>query len=76
MLQMSDDESEIEGNNEGDSSQPRFIAHVPVPSQKEVEQALLQRKKQELLDRYASETVMAQAEEAKVLLGVSSSSST
>lgn len=74
-VDMSDDESNTEGNNEGDSSQPRFIAHVPVPSQKEVEQALLQRKKQELLDRYASEAVMAQAEEAKVLLGVSSNSS-
>jgi pre-mRNA-splicing factor ISY1 len=48
---------------------------VPVPSQKEVEQALLQRKKQELLNRYASDAVIAQSEEAKELLGVSSSSS-
>lgn len=35
-----------------DPTQPRFIAHVPVPSQQEVEQALLRRKKQELLDKY------------------------
>jgi len=30
-----------------------FTAHVPVPSQKDIEAALLRRKKQELLDRYA-----------------------
>ncbi|KAF6198618.1 hypothetical protein GE061_008370 [Apolygus lucorum] len=30
-----------------------FKAHVPVPSQKEVEEAILLKKKQELLDRYA-----------------------
>ncbi|CAF0737351.1 unnamed protein product [Didymodactylos carnosus] len=29
-----------------------FIAHVPVPSQKEIERALLERKKQELLAKY------------------------
>ncbi|KAG8335733.1 NineTeen Complex (NTC) component [Homalodisca vitripennis] len=63
-------------DGERDSGQPRFIAHVPVPSQREVEQALLQRKKQELLNRYASDTVVSQAEEAKELLGVSSSSTT
>ncbi|XP_054275115.1 pre-mRNA-splicing factor ISY1 homolog [Macrosteles quadrilineatus] len=69
----SDEEMGVEG--ERDLGQPRFIAHVPVPSQKEVEQALLQRKKQELLNRYASESVIAQSEEAKELLGVSSTSS-
>ncbi|XP_075235700.1 pre-mRNA-splicing factor ISY1 homolog [Lycorma delicatula] len=56
--------------NEGESGQPRFIAHVPVPSQKEVELALLQRKKQELLERYASDMICKQEEEAKDLLGV------
>jgi len=71
-----DDNSSDEDNDkqdEKDSGQPRFIAHVPVPSQREVELALLQRKKQELLNRYASDAVNSQAEEAKELLGVSSS---
>ncbi|XP_046386329.1 pre-mRNA-splicing factor ISY1 homolog [Ischnura elegans] len=49
----------------------RFMAHVPVPSQKEVEAALLQRRKQELLERYASDDLMRQEGEAKSLLGVS-----
>lgn len=72
--QTSDEESDKEGDR--DSGQPRFIAHVPVPSQKEVELALLKRKKQELLNRYASDTVMAQEDEAKELLGVATSSAT
>lgn len=47
-LQKSDDEEKVVN----ESGQPRFIAHVPVPSQQEIEQALLRRKKQELLDKY------------------------
>ncbi|XP_050978325.1 pre-mRNA-splicing factor ISY1 homolog [Labeo rohita] len=63
----SDDETgeQMEGE---DGSQ--FIAHVPVPSQKEIEEALVRRKKMELLQKYASESLMAQSEEAKTLLGL------
>jgi len=46
----SDDESENEELISG--SQQRFVAHVPVPSQQDIEQALLQRRKQELLEKY------------------------
>ncbi|XP_071454404.1 pre-mRNA-splicing factor ISY1 homolog [Hetaerina americana] len=49
----------------------RFMAHVPVPSQREVEAALLQRRKQELLERYASDDLVRQEGEAKSLLGMS-----
>ncbi|KAJ8931914.1 hypothetical protein NQ314_015183 [Rhamnusium bicolor] len=35
-----------------DGSQQRFVAHVPVPSQQDIEQALLKRRKQELLEKY------------------------
>lgn len=31
---------------------PRFTAHVPVPTQKDIEAALLRKKKQELLVKY------------------------
>lgn len=31
---------------------PRFTAHVPVPTQKDIEAALLRKKKQELLEKY------------------------
>uniref|UniRef100_A0A1A7YFZ5 Pre-mRNA-splicing factor ISY1 homolog n=1 Tax=Iconisemion striatum TaxID=60296 RepID=A0A1A7YFZ5_9TELE len=47
-----------------------FFAHVPVPSQKEVEEALVRRKKMELLQRYASETLQAQSQEARTLMGL------
>lgn len=54
--QSADEEEEEE---EGDTSQlsAKFIegfrAHIPVPSQKDVEAAIIERKKQELLERYA-----------------------
>ncbi|KAG2470445.1 ISY1 factor, partial [Polypterus senegalus] len=53
------DEEEGEKIEREDNSQT-FMAHVPVPSQKEIEEALLRRKKMELLQKYASESLMAQ----------------
>nr|CAB3257060.1 pre-mRNA-splicing factor ISY1 homolog [Phallusia mammillata] len=47
-----------------------FVAHVPVPSQQDVEDALLRRKKRELLEQYASEALQAQSAEAKTLMGL------
>ncbi|XP_057703043.1 pre-mRNA-splicing factor ISY1 homolog [Corythoichthys intestinalis] len=47
-----------------------FFAHIPVPSQKEVEEALVRRKKMELLERYASESLQQQSREARTLLGL------
>lgn len=64
-------QSDEEGGQEkgGEDGQQKFIAHVPVPSQQEIEEALVRRKKMELLQKYASETLQAQSEEAKRLLG-------
>ena len=47
-----------------------FVAHVPVPSQQDVEDMLVRRKKRELLERYASNILMSQSEEAKTLMGL------
>lgn len=47
-----------------------YVAHVPVPSQKEVEEALVRRKKQELLERYATDALQTQVEESKKLVGL------
>ncbi|KAF5917239.1 hypothetical protein HPG69_000008 [Diceros bicornis minor] len=68
---VTEDESDEEGSQEkgGEDGQQKFIAHVPVPSQQEIEEALVRRKKMELLQKYASETLQAQSEEAKRLLG-------
>ncbi|KAJ8259847.1 hypothetical protein GJAV_G00174150 [Gymnothorax javanicus] len=63
-------DEEMRDATEGGEGTQTFIAHVPVPSQKEIEEALVRRKKMELLQKYASETLMAQSEEAKTLLGL------
>ncbi|KAG8187512.1 hypothetical protein JTE90_022905 [Oedothorax gibbosus] len=67
--QMSDDEGSVEGDVIEDAGQPRFIAHVPVPTQQQVEEALVQRKKAELLQMYASTDLLKEVEETKSLIG-------
>ncbi|XP_070558671.1 pre-mRNA-splicing factor ISY1 homolog [Ptychodera flava] len=66
----SDSEDEEKDRVNTDEGQPRYVAHVPVPSQKEVEEALLRRKKMELLGKYASESLIQQSDEAKTLMGL------
>jgi len=51
------------------TEEPRFVAHVAVPSQQEIGQALLRRRKTEMLEKYAGETLAMQSDEAKALLG-------
>ncbi|KAJ1069340.1 hypothetical protein K5549_014290 [Capra hircus] len=68
---VAEEESDEEGGPDrgGEDGQQKFIAHVPVPSQQEIEEALVRRKKMELLQKYTSETLQAQSEEARRLLG-------
>lgn len=65
-----DSDSEEEGGAKM-SVEKSFVSHVPVPSQQEVEEMLIRRKKRELLEQYTSEALMQQGEEAKALLGYS-----
>lgn len=58
--QYSGDEMETEA--------PRFVAHVSVPSQKEIEEAILRRKKQELLDKYVSQDLLQDVEQTKTFV--------
>lgn len=66
----SDDESESPLKKAKLEENTPFIAHVPVPSQKEVEEALVQRKKMELLQKYASESLQSESDSVKEMLGV------
>jgi len=50
-----------------------FVSHVPVPSQAEVEAALVERKKQQLLERYASDDLIQEAAATRRMLGLDSS---
>ncbi|GES74265.1 pre-mRNA-splicing factor ISY1 homolog [Rhizophagus clarus] len=48
--------SQLENNSmDIDSSSEKYVAHVAVPSQKEVEEFLVRRRKRQMLDRYVSE---------------------
>lgn len=49
---VADSDEESEQKEVVDGSQQRFVAHVPVPSQQDIEQALLRRRKQELMEKY------------------------
>ncbi|KAK7102445.1 pre-mRNA-splicing factor ISY1 homolog [Littorina saxatilis] len=55
---------------EEETEKEHFIAHVPVPSQKEIEEAIVQRKKTELLKRYATTALMEEEEAVKEMMGV------
>lgn len=46
------------------------MAHVPLPDEKEIERMVLERKKQELLSKYASEALIKEETEAKALLNI------
>ncbi|XP_043214858.1 pre-mRNA-splicing factor ISY1 homolog [Amphibalanus amphitrite] len=56
------------------SAPARFVAHVPVPSQREVEAALVERKKRELLARYASDALREEEDHARQLAGAAPAS--
>ena len=45
-----------------------FVAHVPLPDPRSIEQLVLDRKKRDLLNKYASEGLQAEEEEARELL--------
>nr|CAG4646424.1 EOG090X09UC [Macrothrix elegans] len=62
-LNLLDDSVLAESDEEMETEAPRFVAHVEVPSQKEVEEAILRRKKQELLEKYVSTDLLMETEE-------------
>ena len=51
-----------------DSAAQQFVAYVPLPDQKAIEQRVLESKKQQLLSKYASEGLQREQADAKVLL--------
>ncbi|KAL5515172.1 hypothetical protein EMCRGX_G000302 [Ephydatia muelleri] len=64
-------EAEEEGDG-GEEKAESLTNHLEVPSQKEIEEMLVRRKKMELLEKYATEALVHQEEEAKALLGYTS----
>eukprot|EP00794_Sanderia_malayensis_P020341 gene20341-22344_t len=67
---VEDEDDEMTDAERAASGLEPFVAHVPVPTQQDVEDLLVRRKKQELLERYASEVLISQSQEAKTLMGL------
>lgn len=51
-----------------EQSAPQFVAYVPLPDQKEIEQKVLEGKKQQLLKQYISTEEAAKQQQARELL--------
>ena len=54
----------VEGGLEGSE----FVAHVPLPDQKEIEKMVITKKKQDLLSKYMSPEIAKAEQEAKEML--------
>ncbi|WIA21849.1 hypothetical protein OEZ85_004225 [Tetradesmus obliquus] len=57
-----------QGGDGEDAAGPQFVAYVPLPDQKAIEQMVLEKKKAELLSKYTSEALAKQQQEARQLL--------
>lgn len=50
-----DEEMQAEVNDTNELLAPRFVSHVSVPSQKDIEDAMIKKKKRELMAQYGIE---------------------
>mmetsp|Transcript_39242 Transcript_39242/g.97176 ORF Transcript_39242/g.97176 Transcript_39242/m.97176 type:complete len:284 (+) Transcript_39242:84-935(+) len=57
-----------EGDEDDEEAANMFTAHVPLPDQRDIEGMVLEKKKRDLLAKYASAELVAQEEEAKGML--------
>jgi len=60
--------SRAAGGEAADGEAPQFVAYVPLPDSAAIEARVLERKKRDLLAKYASDSLLLQQEEAKALL--------
>lgn len=55
---------------ERESGEKEFMVHVPLPDDKEIERMVVEKKKLELLSKYASEDLLEEQSEAKAMLNI------
>lgn len=67
-----EDVNELDFEDIEDGKVPRkeFVAHVPLPDEKEIERMVMERKKVELLEKYTSDSLLEEQEEAKNMLNI------
>lgn len=64
------EEERIEREREEKEKEKEFVVHVPLPDEKEIERMVLEKKKMELLSKYASENLLEEQIEAKAMLNI------
>ncbi|KAJ4846061.1 hypothetical protein Tsubulata_002583 [Turnera subulata] len=55
---------------ETERKEREFVVHVPLPDEKEIEKMIVEKKKMELLQKYASEELREEQSEAKAMLNI------
>nr|CAD1831575.1 unnamed protein product [Ananas comosus var. bracteatus] len=67
-----DEERRLEREREEreQSKESDFVAHVPLPDEKEIERMIVEKKKEELLSRYTSDVLQEEQKEAMAMLNV------
>ncbi|KAK1430424.1 hypothetical protein QVD17_13138 [Tagetes erecta] len=64
------EEERREKELEEKEKEKEFVVHVPLPDEKEIERMVLEKKKMELLSKYASEDLLEEQVEAKAMLNI------
>ena len=65
-----EEERAREREKEDERERREFVVHVPLPDEKEIERRVLEKKKKDLLSRYASEGLVEEQTEAKDMLNI------
>ncbi|KAF9619823.1 hypothetical protein IFM89_009574, partial [Coptis chinensis] len=63
-------EEERKAKEEENQKEQEFVVHVPLPDEREIEKMVLAKKKQELLSKYTSDTLMVEQSEANAMLNI------
>lgn len=64
------EEERIERERELKEKEKEFVAHVPLPDEEEIRKKVLEKKKQEMLDKYISSELLEELTEAETLLNI------
>lgn len=59
-----------EKEREEKEKENEFVVHVPLPDEKEIERMVLEKKKQDILDKYISSELLEEMTEAKTMLNI------
>lgn len=70
LFEEEEDVVEEERREKEKEKEKEFVVHVPLPDEKEIERMVLEKKKMELLSKYASDDLVEEQTEAKAMLNI------